>query len=97
MAQDRSDDKFLFVVSSTAKVPNGRNHRRLIRRQAMLATAAKRGQIPHKNTNRRQLPFYIGTADDQDTLDQDTHSQIPDQSSMPMLLRKDHHICFGAL
>ena len=60
MADSVTEDKFLFVVSSDARIPKGRNYRRLIRRQAMMkAAAARRKEIISKNQNRRQLPIYL--------------------------------------
>ena len=51
MAREAMEDKFLFIVSSDARVPTGRNYRRIIRRDKA---------VP-KNHNRRQLPIYLDT------------------------------------
>ena len=53
------EDKFLFVITSDARTPKGRNYRRLIRRQAMQkAAASRRKEDTQRNHNRRQLPTY---------------------------------------
>lgn len=61
---DGLTDKFLFVVSSDASIPKGRNYRRLIRRQAMKTAAARRKDIISKNQNRRQMPIYLQDTED---------------------------------